>query len=115
MAELFCDICRRHIDHRNLHIGFASTWPGPDGTTYCSGCDTPERLNDFIYRRDVISKREEEKMSNLGLSEAEKWHYITTTLWQLSYPRMLEWLGRYETLNQAFEAAQRERDGMVAT
>ena len=51
----------------------------------------------------------------MNLTESEKWHYITTTMWQLSYPQMLEWLGQYASLNEAFEAAQRERDGMVAT
>ena len=51
----------------------------------------------------------------MNLTASEKWSYITTTLWQLSYPHMIEWLGRYETLDEAFEAARRERDGMIAT
>jgi len=54
-------------------------------------------------------------MNSLGLTDPEKWNYITTTMWQLSYDHMIDWLNRFDTLDEAFEAAQKERDGMVAT
>jgi hypothetical protein len=48
-------------------------------------------------------------------NDEPRWSYVLETFWTLDYQQMVERLSLYGSLDEAVAAAERERDGMVAT
>ena len=48
-------------------------------------------------------------------NDRKRWAFVLETFWTLDYPHMVERLSLYSSLDEAVAAAERERDGMVAT
>lgn len=67
-----------------------------------------------MSKEDELRRKFEERQRNTG-EEQLRWNYIIATFWQLPPDSLLALFKRYDSFDALYEAARRERDGMIAT
>lgn len=49
------------------------------------------------------------------MTDLQKWELIHETMWGLDWHWFMEWLNNFSSLDEAYNAALAQRDGMTAT